>query len=186
MLKNQKYVEEFAVIGNNPHTSDAQLEILEKFICDIYGHKGESTNLLRYKLYSSRHGKLEAKSIPPCFDSLQLHSSRATYQTHIWRNCLIPKPEIPTPIGNGWKVDEDNSICIKWNNVKPAPDEVLELLFCTCPRKCIEDSSCPCVDNGLPCTDACVKQDCENYICHDTGYDDYDDDDEDYDDDDED
>ena len=80
---------------------------------------------------------------------------------------LIAKPEIPTPIGNGWELDEYDSICIKWNNVKPAPDEVLQLMFCTCPRKCVRDT-CPCVDNGLPCTDACVKQECENYAFHDS------------------
>ena len=47
-------------------------------------------------------------------------------------------------------------------SVKPAPEEILQLMFCTCPRKCLPDS-CPCVDNGLLCTDACTKQDCENY-----------------------
>ena len=48
--------------------------------------------------------------------------------------------------------------------MKPAPDEVLQLMFCTCPRKCIPDG-CPCVDNSLQCMDACVKQDCGNYLC---------------------
>ena len=52
---------------------------------------------------------------------------------------------------------------MKWNNANPAPDEVPELMFCTCPRKCFRDT-CPCVGNGLPCTDACVKQECENYV----------------------
>ena len=63
---------------------------------------------------------------------------------------------------NGWELDESDSICIKWNNGNPDPDEVLKLMFCTCPKKCVRDT-CPCVDNGLPCT-ACVKQECENYV----------------------
>ena len=165
MLKDENYLGEFAEIGDEPVVSDHQIDILQSFVCDVYGHKGENINLLRYKLYSSRQGKLEARSIPPCLDSLQLHSRRAAYQSHVWRNCLIAKPEIPTPIGNGWELDENNSISIKWNNVSPAPDEVLELMFCTCPRKC---GSCPCVDNGLYCTDACVKQECENYVLNDS------------------
>ena len=40
-------------------------------------------------------------------------------------------------------------------------------MFCTCPRKCVRDT-CPCVDNGLPCTDACVTQECENYVFRDS------------------
>lgn len=76
---------------------------------------------------------------------------------------MVPKREIPSPVGNGWELSEGDSICIKWNNVKPAPDKGLQLMFCACPQKCVPDG-CPCVDNGLQCTDACVKQDCGNYL----------------------
>ena len=57
----------------------------------------------------------------------------------------------------------ENEIAIKWNSVKPAPEEVLTLIFCTCPRKCVVET-CPCIGNGLICTDACMKSDCGNYI----------------------
>ena len=70
-------------------------------VCDLYGYKGESSSTLRYRLYSSKQGRLEAKNIPPCFDNLRLHSSRAIYQSFVWRNCLIAKPEIPSPLDNG-------------------------------------------------------------------------------------
>ena len=33
-------------------------------------------------------------------------------------------------------------------------------MFCTCPRQCTA-RSCPCVDNGLYCTEAC-KKNCDN------------------------
>ena len=134
-------------------------------------HKGNRVNLLRYKLYFPRQRKLEAKSISPCFDSLKLHSRRAVYQSHIWRKSLVVNPETPTLIGNGWELDENDSVCIKWNNVNPAPDEVLELMFCTYSRNCVRDT-CPCVDNGPQCTDAYVKQECENDVFHDSGIDD--------------
>ena len=71
------------------------------------------------------------------------------------------------PIGNGWYLDENDSISIKWNNVNRALDKVLQLMFCTCLGKCLRDT-CLCVDNGLPCTDTCVKQKCENYVYHDS------------------
>ena len=46
--------------------------------------------------------------------------------------------------------------------MNPAPDEVLEMMFCTCSRKCVR-GSCPCVDNSLKCTDACTNHSCDNF-----------------------
>ena len=129
----------------------------------MYGRKGEDVNLLRYKMYSSKQGKLEARCIPPCLDSLMFHLRLASYQAHVWRKCLAVLPELPSPIGNGWQLDDSGSISIKWTSVNPAPEEVLQLMFCTCPRKCVQ-GKCNCIDNGLRCTDACVKQDCENFL----------------------
>ena len=57
----------------------------------------------------------------------------------------------------------EGEIAIKWNTVKSAPEEVLALMFCTCSRKCVVET-CPGIGNGLFCTDACTKTDCENYI----------------------
>ena len=47
----------------------------------------------------------------------------------------------------------EDEIAIKWNTVKAAPEQVLALA-----------ETCPCTGNGLSCTDACTKTDCENYI----------------------
>ena len=55
-LKNQSYLEEFAAFGDVPTVSDEQLEWVQAFVCDLYGHKDKDVNFLRYKLYSSRQG----------------------------------------------------------------------------------------------------------------------------------
>ena len=154
MLKNQKYINKFAKATQTYQMSN--LKFCQHLFVLSIKHKGNRVNLLRYKLYFSRQRKLEAKSISPCFDSLKLHSRRAVYQSHIWRKSLVAKPETPTLIGNGWGLDENDPFCIKWNNVNPAPDEVLELMFCTYSRKCVRDT-CPCVDNGPQCIDATVS-----------------------------
>ena len=60
MLKNQSYIEEFTAFGDVPTVSREQLEWVRTFVCDVYGHKGKDVNLLRYKRYSSRQGKVEA------------------------------------------------------------------------------------------------------------------------------
>ena len=76
LLKNQTYMVTFASIVQTSDLTDEKLDVLQEFACDMYGHKGSSTNDLRYKLYSSKQGKLKAKSIPPCLDSLELHSKK--------------------------------------------------------------------------------------------------------------
>ena len=53
MLKNQSYIEEFTAFRDVPIVSDEQLEWVQAFVCDVYGHKGKDVNLLRYELHSS-------------------------------------------------------------------------------------------------------------------------------------
>ena len=40
-------------------------------------------------------------------------------------------------------------------------------MFCTCSRNRVQ-GKCPCVDNGLLCTDACAKPECETFMCFET------------------
>lgn len=54
----------------------------------------------------------------------------------------------------------------------------MELLSCNCSRRC-DDDSCPCVKNGLKCTEMCRLTPCANYdaadeigYCSDSGSDD--------------
>ena len=112
-------------------------------------------------MYCKGNGKVDAKCLPPCLDSLTHHIHRANYQAAIWRRCMINDPETPSPVGNGWQRDKNGDLTINWVSVKPAPDEILELLSCHCQRKCKQDS-CPCWLNRLKCTDACHKYACEN------------------------
>ena len=48
MLKKPRYLSEFADIGSDPDISNEQLEILQTFICDLYGLKDDRVNLLIY------------------------------------------------------------------------------------------------------------------------------------------
>ena len=57
-----------------------------------------------------------------------------------------------------------------WLGTKPAADEVLELLSCTCIRVCCEESCC-CMKAGLKCTDMYYLQ-CENMASYDDDDDD--------------
>ena len=82
------------------------------------------------------------------------------YQAVIWKRSLQSCPQVPSPVGSGWCL-EDGKLTIDWMSGEPAPQAVLELLSCQCSRIC-KLPSCTCLTNGLKCTDLCRLQDCTN------------------------
>ena len=139
--------------------SEEVFRATEAFVCNLYGHEIDSIDLLRYKLYCAKGGKVEPEALPSCKPSLRLHVQRSNYQATIWRRALSPCPDIPSPHGHGWNVDND-AINFVWLGSKPAAEEVLELLSCSCKRVCAFQSCC-CLKSGLKCTDMCCLQ-CDN------------------------
>ena len=71
---------------------------------------------------------------------------------------------MPSPVGSGWKLEKqgsDEQLVIHWMDCQPAPQAILNLLACTCARKC-ELHRCECMANWLKCTDMCRLPDCDN------------------------
>ena len=130
-MKKQKFVKALADLGSSWELSDETLEVVEDFICELYGKRCQDIDLLRYNLYCAKGGKVESEALPPCRSSLKLHVLRANYQSAIWRRVIFPQPNVPSPHGHGWDICED-AITIQWLGSKPAPEEFLELLCCTC------------------------------------------------------
>ncbi|KAG1652131.1 Carcinine transporter [Nymphon striatum] len=115
-------------------------------------------------MFRSRKGDISSGQLPPCKDALKQQTNRANYQAAIWRRSLQNSPEIPSPTnGHGWNVVEGKLGLTG----APAPDVVLELMSCKCPRRCNEN--CPCVVNGFSCTPACKLLDCHNMQEEDEG-----------------
>ena len=52
-------------------------------------------------------------------------------------------------------------LAIDWMDVLPAPEAVLDLLACSCSKKCTLPK-CICVANGLNCTYMCKLLTCAN------------------------
>ena len=46
--------------------------------------------------------------LPPTRDALRKHTSRANYQSTIWRGSLDKDPVAIGPEGHGWKLSEDD------------------------------------------------------------------------------
>ena len=85
---------------------------------------------------------------------------------------MAGKAKIPTPIGNGWELDENGSIHIKWNNVNSALTEAEKLIFCTCPAKRVRAAWPLLIMVFHIQADTFVKEECENYVFRNSDIDD--------------
>ena len=117
-----------------------------------------NVNLLRYEMHCAKGGKIEPEELPSCRSSLKLHVTWVNYQVGIWQRGILPCPGIPYPNNYGWQV-AGSSIDIRWLGSKPAPEEVLELISCTCKTSC-STSDCSRIAAGIKCADVCTLQ-CE-------------------------
>ena len=134
------------------------MDKLEAFTCLLYAPKLSSTriNELRYHL---KKGEIESHQLPPCKDCLVQHTLRANYQAEIWQRCLQQDPQVPSPIGRGWKLEKQEQLVIHWMEGQPAPQAILDLLAIV---QGSELPKCECMANELKCTDMCRLPDCDN------------------------
>ncbi|KAJ8039233.1 hypothetical protein HOLleu_16883 [Holothuria leucospilota] len=100
--------------------------------------------------------------MPPNADSLDKHILRANYQAAIHKRSLEQLPEIPSPVGHGWNIVNDQLI-IDWMDLPPAPAKsILECVQCSCKKSKCQRGSCSCIQKALPCTDLSQRVNCEN------------------------
>ena len=141
-MKKERYVTALVDLGSSWELSDETLKNIEEFVGELYGKKCNDVDLLRYDLYCAKGGKVEPEGLPTCRPSLQLHIFRANYQSAILRRAVFPVPKVPPPHGYDWEVCGD-SISIQLLGSNAAPEEILELLCCTCKRSCMPYSCWP-------------------------------------------
>ena len=148
-------------LGQEFQVSQELHTLCEKFVCLLYGSTSYTdVNSLRYHMFAAK--ATQSEHLPPTKDALQQHVLQANYQAGIWMRSLQARPEIPDPAGNGWRVVDD-CLTVEWMLQRPAPDELLVLVHCRCQTGCAS-GRCSCVRAGLPCTDACSCEDCENKV----------------------
>ena len=101
--------------------------------------------------------------LPPKTDSLQLHIKRANYQVMVWKRSLQASQQLPTPVGNGWEMDDG---CLRplLMAKDAAPKGLAELTVCRCLKTACKTNSCICRVNELSCTESCgcMADECEN------------------------
>ena len=106
--------------------------------------------------------KVASGKLPPTHGLLN-HLKRANYQTYIWKNAKNPVLNMPSPVGNGWKLDKDGLITQHLMNEPSALAATVEFTFCKCQKEC-RNKACSRRGSDLQCTDACpcLNVGCEN------------------------
>ena len=100
---------------------------------------------------------VQSKSLPPTAASCYEHSLRVYLQVQEWKNTSGLNPE-----EYGWKLQNNKYVPIFFKGIKPAPDQLLRIIRCTCKGDCSK-VNCSCKFNGLECTSACKE--CRGSTC---------------------
>ena len=127
MLEETKFVDFFSQVGRTFEFDEVSVSKSEEFVCSLYGKDLKHVNDARAAL--SKTGQHVDDSLPPNKDSLEKHLLRANYQAGIHHRRLEPNPIILPPQSHGWTTDED-VLWVKWMDLLPAPNSVLELANC--------------------------------------------------------
>ena len=95
-------------------------------------------------------------------NALLCHLKRVNYVTAVIKKSLIPCPVIPSPCEDyGWII-KDGVLQIQWMLRKPVPDELIQLISCSCRKSKCLGNQCVCRSHGLPCTELCNRDSCES------------------------
>ena len=84
-FSNASYVRALMEIGANLVLTKENMATVEAFVCQLYGKKCVSADVLFYELHYVKGGKVRPEALPPWQPSLRLHITRAIYQAAIWR-----------------------------------------------------------------------------------------------------
>jgi hypothetical protein len=166
LLSTNKDVQDACVqLGEEWDVSEQLMDTLEKFTCLLYAYNSGTmkVNDLRYHLFCAKKGELESHQLPPCNDCLTKMHNGLTIKP-LFERSLQMDPVVPNPVWRGcrWETHDGHmQLAVDWMQGQPAPQAVLDLLACTCPKSC-KLPKCVCMASGLKCTDMCKLSTCDN------------------------
>ena len=146
-------IERFKELSNlraraeSSNISEEFMDTAIEFIYSLYDQKNRASdiNSLRYKL-SVKKG-LESSKLLPTKDSAILH----VYSTN-YAQC--PFLSLPSPVENGWIKPDGEKLQPALMTNLPEPENLIELTFCQCRKKCI-NNTCHCRKANLSCIESC-------------------------------
>ena len=86
-------------VGNSFDEDEERLRGCSRFVCSLYGHSGEDTDSVRYKLFCTKNA--QTCHLKPTKDALKYHVARANYQARIWNQRLEATAPTPTQMVMG-------------------------------------------------------------------------------------
>jgi len=117
------------------------LKALERFVCCLYGYAGYAdVNKVRSDIFQSRYSAKSSKLsfsnqtgidlslLPPCKSSLRMHCLRVNFQSHVWKHSHEGYPSLVSPVGCGWKLDEEGKLAIHWIDGDVLPAQLVEVM----------------------------------------------------------
>ncbi|KAL9977045.1 hypothetical protein ACROYT_G014408 [Oculina patagonica] len=129
---NRVHQESLACVGQSPDADKEAAKKAEAFICSLFtisNRTPATADEARYLLFCQK--AQNNLLLSPTSDSLLEHIKRANYQAYVWRKALVPRQNLPSPAGHGWKIVDD-TMCPELMTKPPAPASILELINCQC------------------------------------------------------
>ena len=162
-IQSEHHIKTFKAIGDQFAINAELFLLVEKFACELYG-LSQSPSMIEspYKKFYSKKKSSELQQLPPTHDALLCYMERVNYMTTAIQKSLIPCPVIPSPCEDyGWII-KDDLFQIQWMLWKPVPNELFELISCSNRKSKCLGNQCVCRSHGLPYTDLCNWDSCEN------------------------
>lgn len=130
-----------------------------RFLLAVYGapKKIDCIDTFRYLTFvkNTRNKKqVQLSCLPPTSASATQHLFRVYYQVQTWQGNEL------NPEDWGWKLINNTLEPIR-TLLPPAPEKLLNIIFCNCKKGC--SAKCGCKKVGLQCSPACTN--CQGVSC---------------------
>lgn len=174
--KNPEFLHLFQSFGTTATVDEDCFNGLQKFVCHMYGKSPSTdTNKVRYDIFKSRyeaksvkdsftiHEGLDLSLLPPCKGTLRMHCLRANFQAFVWRHSHLANVFLPSPIGSGWKCDQEGRITIDWIEGNVMPQQLVDILDSSEPDNCsvLNEQEDEVEVNEVEETEEVVEDECE-------------------------
>ena len=159
-------VDAFQFLGTTLDVPENILTEVKKYVCKLYDVKTHVDTLEELRWLFFKRKQVHSEELPPTKATLYQAVLRAHFQLIVWNNDIIPNPELLSPLGYGWCINEDNSYSPVMTINRPAPDSIVSLVKCGCTKSDCKASRCSCAKAipSLKCTELCecTTSNCRN------------------------
>jgi len=137
--KNPSFQRAFGEMGNDEKPSQCVIDVVEKFVCSMYGSKSVSVNATRFDIFMKKYkhkGKkpmgsvkgIDGSNMPPCHSVLVQQIYRVNHICMSWSNATVLEPHLSLPQENGWNLI-NGQFKPNWFEGERIPESVEEILI---------------------------------------------------------